>query len=65
MYEIRIYATRQDFYNYNATSILDGLQAWRGALKEARRWLSDNEVVKVQSDDREFIQVLTKDGKEV
>ena len=58
MYEIRIYTTQSDYDNRRPVHILEGLETKEGALDEGRMWLSDHEIVKVQSDDREFIEVL-------
>jgi hypothetical protein len=60
MYEVRAYKTQEDYRNYTASVILDGLETEQGALDEGECWLSDHEVVKVQSSDREFIQVLER-----
>lgn len=49
-YEVRIYKTQADYDNRQPTQILDGLVTQDGALEEGRMWLSDHEVVKVQSE---------------
>jgi hypothetical protein len=58
-YEVRAYKTRNDFDSFLPTVIIDDLYSEEDALHEGRLWLSDHEIVKVQSDDREFIQVMS------
>ena len=62
-YEVRAYKTRTNYDERRAAVILDGLVTQDGALDEGRMWLSDHEVVKVQSDDGEFIQVLEREER--
>lgn len=63
MYEVRAYATQQDFDNVNATVILDGFSRKRDALNEGKLWLTDHKLVKVQSDDREYIEILSQEPR--
>lgn len=58
-YEVRAYKTQSDFDDCHATSVIDGITRKRDALREGRAWLTDHAVVKAQSDDREFIEILT------
>lgn len=58
-YEVRAYKTQSDFDDCRATNVIDGITSKRDALREGKAWLKDHSIVKVQSDDREFIQVLT------
>ena len=57
-YEVRTYKTQSDYDNYNGVTAIDGITSKHDALQEGRLWLTDHEVVKVQSDDREFIELL-------
>lgn len=57
-YEVRAYKTQKDYDEYHAGTIIEGITRKRDALREAKKWLSDHEVVKVQSYDCEFIEVL-------
>lgn len=58
-YEVRAYKTQSDFNDCRAANVIDGIIRKRDALREGKMWLSDHAVVKVQSDDREFIEILT------
>jgi hypothetical protein len=67
-YEILGYETKEDFANRNFTVLDEGITRKREAVKIAKD-LYNNEphrVIKLQSDDREFIQIFDnhKDYKE-
>lgn len=58
MYEIKAYKTQKDYDNLDAHVVIDGISRKREALREGKLWLSDHEIVKVQSYDREYIELL-------
>ena len=63
-YEVRVYKDEATYLNSSAGEIplIDGITNKRDALKEGKLWLEEFPIVKVQSSNREFIEVLTRDG---
>ena len=61
-YEVLVYDSEDDFNRSPLATIpqIDGMTRKREALREGRLWLAEFPIVKVQSSDREFIQVLRK-----
>ncbi len=59
-YEVIGYKTQADFDNRVQGMSEEGITVKREALKLGKRYLNEYVVVKVQSNDREFIKVLEK-----
>lgn len=58
-YEIVVYDTKVDYFNRNGVIADEGIMDKESALKTGKELLEWYEVVKVQSNDREFIELLT------
>ena len=58
-YEIVVYDTEVDYFNRNGIIADEGITDKELALKTGKELLEWYEVVKVQSNDREFIELLT------
>ena len=63
-YEVRVYKDEASYLNstVNEIALIDGITNKRNALKEGKLWLDEFPIVKVQSSDRAFIEVLTQEG---
>jgi len=64
-YEVICYSDSDDFeFSRGKIPIIDGITNKRVARKEGRLWLAEFPIVKVQSSDREFIEILRKGAAE-
>jgi hypothetical protein len=63
-FDVHAYKTERDYLRCQPTTIIDGIVGCDDANKEARKWLSDHAVVKVQSSDRETIEVLRAESSD-
>ena len=61
-YEILGYKTKEDFTERNFQILNEGITNKKEVLKEARNYIFNEPyaIIKVQSSDREFIQILDK-----
>ncbi len=61
-YEVLIYNDEDDFNRSPLATIpqIEGMTRKREAMREGRLWLAEAPIVKVQSSDREFIQILRR-----
>lgn len=60
-YEILVYQTSSDYEGRNFNEAETGITNKKTAIKIGKSYLDDNYQVKVQSNDREFIQLLSKE----
>lgn len=61
-YEILGYKTKEDFENFNFIPLEDGITSEFEAVTLAEEWYENEPyaVIKIQSEDREFIKILDK-----
>ncbi|RWC99429.1 MAG: hypothetical protein EOS58_32395 [Mesorhizobium sp.] len=61
-YEVLIYESEEDFNRSQLATLpqIEGMTRKREAMREGRLWLAEAPIVKVQSSDREFIQILRR-----
>lgn len=58
-YDISVYETQQDYDEYNGEIVFDNISTKRDAMRIGKNELSKGyAIVKVQSDDREYIELL-------
>jgi len=60
-YEILGYKSQKDFDNFTSTLLDEGLMNITDAMKNAKDFLIHYPIVKVQSYDREYIEILKRD----
>lgn len=56
-YDVHIYGTQEDYDNRRPTKVIDGFTTKQHAMDEGQLWLTDHKIVKIQSADREFIEI--------
>lgn len=64
-YDIKFYDSLEDYNIYSYSALEQGYTNKREALKVAKSELGNYPIIKVQSQDYEFIEVLTVDGIKV
>ncbi len=64
-YEIVVYETKVDYFNRQGVIADDGIENKSEALKTGKELTEWYEVVKVQSNDREFIELFTQKNQVV
>lgn len=62
-YEIQGYKTRKDFESFVFEPLGNGFSTWKGAVAFGRALCHDFYAVKVQSDDREEIEIFNSNGE--
>jgi len=59
-YEVRGYSSQERFDNVDGTCLEYNMTRKREAMKSGKNMLKIYPIVKVQSSDREFIEILTR-----